>query len=261
MFNKFVSEVVNALGDCEVRDVVKNGVHMTGVVVGSGVVRPTVYLDDFYKEGLSIPEVVTKIKSLTSSVPEIDVSHIKEWDKVKNDLSAYFMNISNVTDDMEYYGAAEYGFNDLVIVPCVKFNVGSDKGSAKVNVAMLETWDKDIKEVVQVALENIKCDYKIQNIGDIIGLGGCGFDSPLWVVSTNDTTKGAIAIIAAMKELKQKFNNGFVCIPSSIHEFLVSPLDSPFASDMEGLAKIIGDVNNSAVEPIDQLGSHAYIIK
>lgn len=261
MFNNYVSEVKAAIGECEIRTVIKNGVEYTGLIVGSGTVRPTVYLNEFYDRGVTVPEAVEKIKAMTSSTPTFDLSKVMNWDDAKCDLIAYLMNIKNVTDDMEYIDAFEYGFNDLVIVPAIKFVMsdGSGSGSAKVNAEMLEHWNVSINEVVEVALENMKTDYKIQNIGDIVGFGGVGFESPLWVVSTHDTNKGAIAIIAAKEALKEKFKNGYVAIPSSIHEMIIVSLEHNMSEN--DFRSIIGDVNNSVLDPVDYLGDHAYIFK
>ena len=48
MFNKYVAEIKEVIGNCEIKEVVKNGVSFTGLMIGTGAVRPTVYLNKFF---------------------------------------------------------------------------------------------------------------------------------------------------------------------------------------------------------------------
>lgn len=70
-----------------------------------------------------------------------------------------------------------------------------------------------------------------------------------------DGANGAVAIIKAEEELKKAFPNGYIVIPSSIHEMLVMPCD---AIEEDKMNDLVGDVNEHALSPEERLSNNVY---
>ena len=257
MFNKVVSDVAAALGNCEVREVVKNGVSFTGVVVGSGKIRPTVYLNKYYDDGLTVEETLTEIKKLTETVPDIEIDYLKDFDTVRGLLKARLSHADKLTSDVISISASKFGFNDLSLYAVIDVVVSEgQKGSIKVTKDILKMWGVDSDLVIAQAIKNIEADYTIKSMYEVLGVPEeLRSDDVMWVISNHDSCYGASAILGALPELSQKFENGFVVIPSSLHEVLVIDIDK---LDSGSINSMINDVNSKVVSAEDFLSNHCY---
>ena len=257
MFNKFVSDVAAALGNCEIREVVKNGVSFTGLVVGNGKVRPIVYINEYYDNGLTVEETLTEIKKLTETVPDIALDCLKDFDSVRGLLKVRLSHVDKLFSDVISVTASKFGFNDLVIYPIIELSVGQgEPGSIKVTEDILKTWGVDSDLVIAQAIKNIETDYTIKSMYEVLGVPEeLRDDNTMWIVSNNDMWYGASAILGALPELSQKFENGFVVIPSSLHEVIVIDIDK---LDSGSINSMINDVNKNVVSAEDFLSNHCY---
>ena len=265
----YANEVANIIREkmydveVSVSDVEKNnGIKLTAISVkqiGANIAQ-NIYVNEMYEKNYSTEkagEIVMDIIK-NNQVPDIDVNFFKDYEKVKTNLRAKLVNMKNE----QYAGisAKDYGFDDLKIVPYVKVDLGTDSGSIIIKDEHVKTWNVDIKDIVKTSLENIKDDYDIQSMSDFLGaMGVPGFEeSGFDIVTTKDKMYGAISIIAARSEIEDKYPEGYVVIPSSVHEMLVLDKRVVDAGGM-AIANMIKDVNASCVAPDEILGDHEYI--
>lgn len=86
--------------------------------------------------------------------------------------------------------------------------------------------------------------------------------APLFIISNKSKIRGASAILnrKALAEFGKKYNtNKIVAIPSSIHEMLLVPYTEE--CDIDIFSKMVKEVNNTAVDPTEQLADRAFIIQ
>lgn len=167
--------------------------------------------------------------------------------------------------------AEPYGFDGLVIVPVIEFGEVDDNGfaSAKVTSELLEMWDVTEDEVFEVAIANL--DYTITTIRDILAesfrkeglpeeiiemmLPPDNDTMPMWVVTNATKFYGASSVIPATKELIEKFPEGYVALPSSVHEVIIVPKSD---HDTEELNEIVRQVNSTVLDDKDYLSDDVY---
>lgn len=239
----------------EVKEMEKaNGVILTGILTGAGSVRPTIYIDDMYADGMSVDEAAEKITEIANrETPNIDVDNLADWESMRPLLRA---RLYNKATRAEISRPAPAPFNDLIIIPYV---VLSESLSFKVTMDILNRWNVSAKEVMDIAESNAKADAKLQGMTEILREMGMyvpqADDEMMWVVSNSSKICGAYGVIALMDELKARFKDGFTVLPSSIHEVIITPL-----ADESMLTGMVQEVNATEVNVVDQLSNHAYII-
>ena len=79
-------------------------------------------------------------------------------------------------------------------------------------------------------------------------------DDGTMVLTTESQAYGAIALISKAKELAELFPNGYVVLPSSVHEVIVRELDG------NDYTELVQCVNATEVDPEEQLSNHAYVV-
>lgn len=262
-----IAEIIGA----EVREVEKNnGVIRTGltkITEGSNI-APTIYIEKFYEEGKSVEEAAEMIETIieNDNVNNFNVDGIIDWESVKDKLSARLLN--KATNAEVKRDASLYGFEELIIVPVI--NINEYKGFIKVTSSMLDIWQKSPKEVIDTALENVKEDYEIKGMTETImdmqgipeedrealrAIYGCE-DEKMFVLSNKAKCYGAIAVINAKKELEKRFPNGYVVLPSSIHEVLIVPIEDEVRESQ--LTEMVREVNGTQVAPEERLADRAF---
>ena len=256
---EYAEEIARAL-DAEVQEVEKaNGVVLTGVIrKDGGAVNPCVYIDDFYEKNATLAEAVNEVKEqIENNHPQFNTDFIKDFEQVKPKLMARLYN--KATNVPISRSADKYGFDDLIITPVVNF---TENGSAttKVNQSLLDMWGTTADEVIDIALENAKANAEIRTMEEIL-MKMMGGDpsmitpgAPTMMVITNKSRIcGAISVLFAKERLEEIFPNGYIVIPSSIHEVIATEIE-----DTDAIANMIGEVNDTQVGLVDQLGTKPY---
>lgn len=259
---EYAQAVAKEIIGAKVTEVTKdNGVVQTGIVVEMGNVSPTCYIDDQYENGMEVEEVVEGIRRQLATVSgNINVEWLDDWNKVKTHIRVKLMNKATNKHCEVYRSARSYGFDDLILVPYVgDIIVGDDKGTVRVTNVMIESWGVTKRTVIDWGIRNIKEEVMplAQKLADLVGGTPEMFDSPFVVVSTVDGgTYGAVGIIKAKEQLKQRFPNGYYIIPSSIHEVLILDKET---NDPEMLENLVGEVNTEVLEAKDFLSNRVYV--
>lgn len=259
---EYAEEVVKYVENGEVVEVEKaNGVKFTGIVVRNGSVCPTIYLEEMFEERMPVALAAKKVNELAKlPKPDFIVDKMKDFRGfVKGKLRARLYNEKTFAEVQR--SAKDYGFEDLIIVPYidVETNGATGKGSIKVKRDFLDMWDVSEEEVIDIALENSAQYVKIETINDMMSrmMGAMTVPLPVDIlVITNDAQQyGAVSVISKLNYLRERYEDGFCVIPSSIHEVIITPKNS---NDGLALANIIKDVNATVVKPEEVLSDKAY---
>ena len=245
-----------------------NGVKKVGVRVRfpEDDVAPTVYVKDFYDDGLSVQQTAAIVMRLAEEnrVPEgtHDYKCFMDYEGyVKQHLKArlyYNQTQAEVKRDASYLG-----FEDLIIVPYVEMQVNGGGGAVKVMKEHLKVWDVKADEVIDTALKNSEKDVLIKDLFGMVEDMDTFFKAPDMpemerpIYVTNDSTMfGASAILGLIPMMKERFKNGFFVLPSSVHEVLIMPANGEM--NKADFDRMVDDVSTNVVSPEEVLGYQAY---
>jgi len=179
-----------------------------------------------------------------------------------NNIELRFWNVAGVSENYvngkDYVSAEKYGFDDLVIVP---YRINEGRGKRM-------TYD-DIKEIgytIENLVEEVldRTEYRILTLMDVamesevseeIDMGEVAH-APFKIVKASNNG-GAIGIIPATKELRERYPDGYVVIPSSTDEVLVMSA----SEEVDVLNAIVGTINETMLDPNKVLSYKCYVFK
>lgn len=198
------------------------------------------------------------------------VENVTNYGDVKDKIKVRLYNQTKAKDIKGIYkSASDYGFDDLIIAPVIDFGM-TPQGNAtmKIPAELIAEWGVTEDEVYAKGIENL--DYTIRGMSeiliDIMRRDGMPeelikmmtADTPemMWVVSNENCMCGAASIIKAKEELKSKFPDGYVVLPSSIHEVIVmaktEDMDKAYMLDM------VTEINGGVIAEEDKLADNVY---
>lgn len=274
MTKREYAEAIVAIIGGQVREVEKNGVIFTGITMtpeGKNI-GATAYVDTYYDREIPVDVAAKEITdALTKANMRVafDINSIMDWVQVKENLTVRLYN--KATNAEVKRSAGQYGFDDLIIVPVIMVDIDGDTdGSIKVTSRMLDEWKKSPKQVIDKALENAKGNYEIKGMTEIImELQGIpeeeretfrnmigGNEETMYVISNDTRYYGAIGVIFARKELERRFPNGYVILPSSVHEVICVPITGGINENE--LTQMVQEVNATQVSPEERLADRAF---
>ena len=135
-----------------------------------------------------------------------------------------------------YVSAEPFGFPDLIIAPYMEQNpITSD---------IIEQWGADKETVMRDAIANA-AERSVLSTFIVMRLACYRMQRPY----------GAIAAITMASEIEEEFPNGYVIIPSSVHECII--LDAESVNDND-INELINEVNASCLKADEVLSNHAY---
>ena len=199
---------------------------------------------------------------------------LSNYEEIKANLAIKLYHKSKAESMPIYTSAGRYGFEDLVMVPVINLGTTEEgyRQSAKVVPELVEVWGVCEGQIIKDALHAMEKNIKIVGMNELLrdmmiadGMPSDMIDfmvpetEAMYVVSNTDNVCGAGYVIAARRELKKRFPNGYVVLPSSIHEVIVMPL-SPDTTEEE-LLSIVESVNAGVVAEEDKLADNVYVIK
>lgn len=270
---------------CEVivRPITKlNGVVWHGMSIkGEGKrVVPTVYLEDFFEEynrGMTLSTVTDRIYEILLSgndVEDVNVDFFSDYKQVKNRLGIKLVNAAANSELLK--DVPHKRFLDLAIVCYVAVRdqtIGS--GSILVHNNHIMMWGISEREVIFDAIENvsriepgklIKITDMLKEMlddnsdtdsimEDMINERQCS----LFVLTNESRSFGASVLIykGMLESIARSIESDYYVIPSSIHEVLVIPADN--VTDYETLNRMVQEVNNTQLTPMEILSDHVYL--
>lgn len=250
---EYAEAIAKEINGAEVKEMEKaNGVVRIGITVslesGNGI-APVVYIDNAYEDGKEIEEVVDMVNTMISASGNVnvDTDMLTKFENVKDKIRARLY--SNKTKAEVFKSAKEYGFEDLILVPYIEnvIKTEEENGSVKINNALLKMWGVDAETVMETAMANV--EYVI---GKFLGA--------MTVVSNDRIGSGAFgasSVIKARRELEEMFPNGYVVIPSSVHEVIVQPYPET-EDDYNYMLDIVREINDTQLAPEERLSYNVY---
>ncbi|MCR5509280.1 MAG: DUF5688 family protein [Lachnospiraceae bacterium] len=260
---KFAMEIAKKVNG-EVKEVEKNnGIKLIGISIkNDSNIYPTIYIDQMYEDDMSIDEAAKAVLKTyeEKKTPDFgDLIWIEDFNEAKKHLRA---RLYNDTTYAEVYKHAPYPFDDLIIIPYIE--IISGEACTKVTKNLLKHWNVSAEEVIKIAEANSSEEVEILTMRSALMQMGISGDLlpeedeiQLWIATTKDHQNGAYAIIAKLESLRKDLNEGEVIyvLPSSIHEVLFTKV-----GDKEEMDKMVKDVNETCLNPLDVLSDHAYKI-
>lgn len=262
MQNQIIA-LLNAQGiETAVTTVTKNGKEYTGISLGTGNIRPTVYYEHAVQmaaDGYTVEEIAAKFAAIYNghTTPQVDVSQFSNWNWAKPRITICIQKAGEPN-------LATIPFLDLDIYFRVNIDLDDDSsGSFKISKDMLTAYGVTVNELYKVAVENTKDSYSVHSMAETLGLSPemAELIEPMLYVVTNDTkTYGAAAMTfePILKGITDKLDDDLYIIPSSIHEVLIAPCSH---MDKDDVDQMIRDVNATEVDPKERLSDHVYIYK
>ena len=236
------------------------------------IISPTIYLESSYEaldNGTPVEQVVNRIlqayDSARSEAVDFDIEHIKDFDYAKEKL--YVQLINRHLNKILLQNVPHTMFLDdfAVIVRCTVEASEDCEASFLVHNRHLDIWQTDNETVLSLAVKNTRAmhDVDLMPLGQLIretfpaSPAGHSSDGGLWFMSNKKRYYGAAAVLHddVLKSFAEK-HGSFYVIFSSIHEVLIKP--SPDDSDIDILTRHNQDVNTSALEKEEILGTKAY---
>lgn len=239
---------------------VKNGVELTGITIGDGEVRPTVYIDEYINEGLSTDIIVEKFidiyeKFKSEKMSLFNVNEILSWDYAKDNVRLCIQKKG--TEDI-----IKRDFLDLEIYIKVNVNYGSYKVNSKILQKFGVSEDEIFERAAVLTRETVKIETIVATINKMAKEQGKNMeveedDIPQLILTNEEGMFGAVAIYYTeiLKRIAKGYNSSLVILPSSIHECIIQPDNSP---DMETLSDMVKEINEEYVNPEEVLSDHAY---
>lgn len=240
----------------EITTITKNGIVMTGVIIGDGVIRPTIYIDKYLNTGNSLSEIVSDIINTYENTPkpDINIKNVMSWDYAKNNLR---LCLQKKTDE----DIIKRDFLDMEMYVRVRV---SANGTYKIKPGMFKEISEE--EIFARAILNAKANVEIEDMGqmmaDMMGIPVSELDTApnMIVVSNKEKINGASAICDTelLSRIANTYKSDLVIIPSSIHDCILYPDNTP---NIKYYNNMIVEVNETSVAPEERLSNHAYIFK
>jgi len=266
-----IAQYVNAIAtelNAESKTVEKaNGVIRHGIVMKTETnCCPTIYVEEFYEADMSVKDAAKEVEKIAkANTINVDVSRITDYEFVKPLLRA---RLYNKATKAEVFRKAK-DFDDLIIVPYIELSdigEGRGSGSVRVSAALLNGYNVTKRELIDTAIKNSSEDSTIQSMESVMmsimtgkevkPVEEVGINPQMIVLSNRNKCFGAISALILKKRLQSIFPNGYVVLPSSVHEVIVTPY-TPGCEDV--LNGMVQEVNVSEVQPEEILGSKAYV--
>lgn len=257
-----------------IQKVFKPNMELDGLLIMAEdeIIGPTIYLEPVYEaldSGTPVEQVVDRIlqacDSARSEALDFDIEHLKDFDYAKVRLYVQLVNKhlnENMLQDVPY---ATFLDDFAIIVRCAVETSEDCDASFMVHNKHLNIWQTDSETVLSTAISNTlaKHDVEIIPLDQLIRETYPSFPeghSPacnLWFLSNSRKYFGATAVLSddVLKSFAEK-HGSFYVIFSSVHEVLMIP--SPNNADIDFFTRHNQDVNATALEAEDILGTKAY---
>lgn len=230
---------------------------LTGISIGNGNVKPTVYMEG-YKEMFEHEGYIVVAKDMIELCEKamgdisFNVDEIKTWKYAKGNLKVCISPKGTNKD------CIVYPYLDLELYVRVTIN---NNTSYKVKTEMLKTWGITSKGLLAKAMLCTIPNYSANTIGMMMykmtGDESCLKDQTI-IATTKDECYGASIMYhkTGLKGIADELKDDLIIIPSSIHEVLILPASN---FTLEQVTEMVREVNENEVSLEEILSDHAYI--
>lgn len=241
-----------------------------GIRMKNTPISPLYYIDSALQNGQSAEETAKEIASQIakqSSLPDsIDVNFVTDFNTARQYIVPRLIDIRPGKNDAYIKNRV------MTQLPCGTIGVIYDLAlpdredcsmSIPVTKDLQLTWNVFTDTIHDAALWNgprIR-PLKIASLAEMLGLPFELDDmAPMTVLTNSVGVNGASAILyPATKELlEERFPEGFVLIPSSVHEWIIISKD--LSTNTMGLLDMVKTINANEVLPEDQLADDVFTL-
>lgn len=289
-FEEFAENVVKEIrakvgGAFQIKEhnVIKNNnVKRAGIAVMKNEedIGPCVYLDEFYREyesdGMRFDEIVDEVyrlimKHKDDDALEFDISGFKKWETVRENVYAKLINAEQNKELLEEI--PHRAFMDLAVVyyAVARDSAREDIGTILIYNGHMEMWGQEEENLYQTAMMNMRADGEADftDIRTIVErITGISFtkedssnsrDTDMYVLTNDRKCFGAAEILdkKTMRMIADQIGDGFIVLPSSVHETIVLPPNDE--EEYRRLADMVRAVNDTQVEAEERLSDHVYV--
>ena len=254
-----------------VQEVVKNGVKLTGLTLRSTArdrIAPCIYIDRMLTEFSNPVSAADTVEHTIASTKAININPdgiITRENILKNAHIALQRESEQelIKRRSSLEGIEEYVFIQGDTTP-------ENMWSVKLLPNHLSLIDITEDEVWAAAERNTFNDeeFTINTMQSILAeLTDMDvfpdMEMPMYIISNKRKHNGAVQIFnreAVKKWADERGYKRLILIPSSLHEIIVIPADDN-NMNLEELSNMVREVNDTQVDPTEQLGDRAYIIE
>lgn len=225
-----------------------------------------------YENGQPFDEVMDRISDvIQTEAPEQmkNMSWLLDYDQAKEHL---FIRVSNAEKNEELLDKAPHMIVDDLVITC---HIAVDQtpngmASTVVNNDLMSHYGIDEKQLFEDAMAMspevmpVKMDTMLNVISGMMPdavsedmMMDQDFPgSQMMIVSNTAMVNGAAAIFypGVMDEISEKLGGDFVMLPSSTNEVIIVP----DMGDYKNLESMVKDINETSVDPKEQLSDHVY---
>lgn len=258
-----------------------NNVKLTGIMVvkGEADIGPCVYLDAFYRDyetdGMRLEEIVDEVYRLIvkndGETLDFDIAGLKKWETVWGNVYA---KLINAEQNKELLGRIPHrNFMDLAVVyyAVARDHAQKDIGTILIYNGHMEMWGQEEENLYRTAMMNMRADGEVEfaAVETIIKhmepditfpsvSGNVPRDTRMYILTNRRKCFGAAEILdkKILWMIADKIGDGFLVLPSSVHETVVLPPRDE--SEYERLADMVRVVNNTQVDVEERLSCHVY---
>lgn len=264
---KLVDEIKRQAPEMEVsvNYVQKGKLTLTGISIGNGAVRPTLYMEHFVQEylsngytGLAMEMINIAKEAMKDRIATSEINKFASYEYAKDNLRLCIAPKGTNNDFVTY------PFLDLeMYVRVMVESTESGNASYKVKKGMLESWGITKRQLLNRAMKCTKPLYNVKTMGEVLyELTGSEMFldevEPMIVANTKDNYNGASVIYFKdiLEKVADKWDDDVIIIPSSIHECILKPLSG---MTVEEVSEIVTEVNTDVLEAEEILSDHAYV--
>jgi hypothetical protein len=258
-----------------------NGLNLDGLTIMSeeSNIAPTIYLNGYYELYKEIMDEPDALEITWHSMKDeyyrhlpvnsFDVDSFMDYEKVRGNLRLKLVNYKKNEEWLD--DVVFVHFLDLAGVVFVNVTMGKgEQGTITVMKSHMVAWGKSEEDLLHDAMENMKDDYLITPMEEIlkdvmnpIGIEGMNVieEIPMYVLYNSKRLLGAglMMVTNVLKEAADMMKcDNIMILPSSIHEIMLLPYEEGNI-DLAGLTETIREVNESSVEAEEVLSDHPYL--
>lgn len=278
-----VSKKAEGMFHALIKNVTKNnGVRLTGITAKAEgcSCAPCVYLDEFYKDykngGMKLSEAVDEVYRLLKKhleyAKDISTSGFTNWVNIRKNVRAKLINAEQNKEQLKR--VPHRMFLDLAVVYYVTVSgCGDEKlGTILICNEHMEMWGQEEENLYRTAMLNMRSDGSpdFNGIKDVIKsisqdadyfLNDRGHQlcTGMYVLTNRSRRFGASEILdkSTLRAIADKIGDGFIVLPSSIHELII--LEPDDMAEYEKLADMVKEVNSTQVDVGERLSDHVYV--
>lgn len=250
-----------------------NGIVQEGLIIRKPDlnISPTIYLNPYYHQyldGIPLTRILQDILFLYhQNVPakNFDTASFTDFSKVKHQIIFKLVNYEKNRTLLKEVPHIRY-LDFAILFQYLLTDIYQKHATILIHNHHLEYWQTSLEELSILARQNTPrlLPQEFKSLTSILGEAFSRENDtphqpfPMYVLTNTHRISGATTILyeGLLKNISQHFNKNLILLPSSIHEFLIVPVDSP--DHLEFYSQMVRDVNSADVSDDEILSNHAY---